>query len=105
MTIQDVLNTVNVMYPNTYDNDDKIKMISTLDMLTNEEVFRQYLDGDYIEDFKGYKDKPLTTKLLIKEPYAEDVYMYKHKSHLITEKQLIIVMQWLCSIMLIKVIR
>lgn len=76
MTIQDVLNTVNVMYPNTYDNDDKIKMISTLDMLTNEEVFRQYIDGDYIEDFKGYNDKPLTTELLIKEPYAEDVYRY-----------------------------
>ena len=30
MTIQDVLNTVNVMYPNTYDNDDKIKILKSL---------------------------------------------------------------------------
>ena len=77
MTIQEILDAVNTMYVNTYEDSDKIKWISTLDKQINEELYSKYVNGNYVEDFNGYKsDESLETETLLPDTYASDIYRY-----------------------------
>ena len=77
MTIQEVIDTVNALYPNTYEDVNKIKWISTIDKQTCNELYSQFVDGDLYRDFNGYcQDTPLDTELLIEDPYGDTVYRY-----------------------------
>lgn len=77
MTIKEILDTTNALYPNTYDDKDKIKWLSTLDRQTNEEFYKKYVDGDYKDNFSGYDEYTLLdTELLISDIYAVDIYKY-----------------------------
>ena len=77
MTIQEVIDTVNALYPNTYEGVNKIKWISTIDKQTCNELYSQFVDGDLYRDFNGYSsDTPLDTELLIEDPYGDTVYRY-----------------------------
>lgn len=75
MKIAEALDKINIFRPNQYSEKDKIGWLSNIDMSLYDAVVKQY---EGAEEFKGYDETTdiHTTDLLVKEPYAEDIYMY-----------------------------
>ena len=74
MTIMGVLNRIDNVKPNRYDETEKIKWLSTLDGIVKKEVIDTHEGGGGVV-FLGYDESTdLTTTLLIPHPYDE-VYL------------------------------
>ena len=75
MIIMDVISRINILKPNSYDQREKIKWLSTLDERIMNDIIATH-DGANVESFNGYTDEtPLTTELLVYSPYDE-MYLY-----------------------------
>lgn len=74
MTIQEAISKIDGMYPNTYKSDIKIKYLSKLDGIIKKEVIDKFYE-ESDKEFKGYDNAPMTTELLVKEPYTE-IYIF-----------------------------
>ena len=74
MTIIEAITRIDAVKPNTYQQTEKVSWISALDGIIMREIIETH-EGDSAE-FKGYtEDTPLTTVLLVPEPYSE-LYLY-----------------------------
>ena len=70
MTIIDAINKTDTLKPNGYTQSEKVAWLSTLDGMIKRTLLDNY-EGDEIP-FGGYNDDtPLTTQLLVEEPYSE----------------------------------
>lgn len=75
MKIAEAIDKIDVFRPNQFSQKNKISWLSNIDRSLYDAVIKQYKEA---EDFKGYDEATdiHKTDLLIKEPYAEDIYMY-----------------------------
>ena len=75
MTIMDVINRIDNLKPNRYDQIEKIKWLSALDSRIMNDIIATH-EGSERSVFPGYTEEtPLTTELLAYSPYDE-VYLY-----------------------------
>lgn len=75
MTIMDLLNRIDNLKPNRYDQSEKIRWLSSLDERITNDIFAKYEGSEEIVH-NGYTDEtPLTTELLVPSPYDE-MYLY-----------------------------
>ncbi len=75
MTIMDVINRIDNIKPNRYDQSEKIKWLSSLDERIANDIFAKYEGSEGIVH-NGYTDETiLTTELLVPSPYDE-MYVY-----------------------------
>ena len=75
MTIMDVINRIDNLKPNRYDQSEKIKWLSTLDDRIMNDIIATH-DGSEGIEHNGYTDETsLTTELLVHSPYDE-MYLY-----------------------------
>ena len=73
-TIIEVINRIDNLKPNRYDQAAKVKWLSTLDGMVKKEIIDTHEGGEDII-FNGYTDEtPLTTNLIIPAPY-DDAYI------------------------------
>lgn len=72
MTISEAINLVDDLKPNKYDQETKVRWLSTLDGIIYQEVFRTHF-GDEV-DFRPYDGTDLTIQLLVPYPYDTDIY-------------------------------
>lgn len=71
MQIIEAIQRIDALKPNQYTQSDKVKWLSTLDLLVYKQVFLTH-DDCPIESFDGYTDSTsLDTELLADEPYSE----------------------------------
>lgn len=71
MQIGEIIEEVDKLKPNHYDNYIKIKWLSDLDYMLKREVIDTHEGGEDI-DYTGYNaNTPLTTVLLVPEPYSQ----------------------------------
>ncbi len=76
MTINDIIETVNTFKINNYDDKDKVKWLSNLDLTIKKELYDLFEEKE-ADGFTGYgEDTPLDTELLIPEPYGTEVYRH-----------------------------
>jgi hypothetical protein len=76
MTIIEAINRINAVKPNTYDQPQKVKWLSTLDGIVKKEVIDTHEGGEDVT-FNGYTDETiLTTNLLVPAPYDEIYIRY-----------------------------
>lgn len=74
MTIIEAINQIDILKPNTYSQEDKIKWLSTLDGIIKREIIDTHEGADKIV-FDGYnEDTPIDTVLLVTAPY-DDIYI------------------------------
>lgn len=75
MTILEAIHRTNTLKPNGFDNNEKIKWLSTLDGLVKTHIIDTHEGGQDVV-FKGYDENTDTSKsLLIPAPYDE-VYIH-----------------------------
>lgn len=75
MTIMEAINRIDAIKPNTYDQSEKIRWLSTLDGIIKTKIIDTH-EGGSVGDFNGYADTiNLTTQLLVPAPY-DDIYLY-----------------------------
>lgn len=71
MKIIEAIDRLDELKPNTYPLSDKIGWLSTLDGIIKRDIIDKHDGGEGVV-FEGYtKDTPLSTELLIGEPYEE----------------------------------
>lgn len=75
MTIQEAINVVDKLKPNSYDFLVKVKWLSKLDGQIYREVFATH-ERNCAEGFHGYDDADPEQKLLVPYPYDADIYTY-----------------------------
>lgn len=76
MTIIEAINRINAVKPNSYDQSQKVKWLSTLDGIVKKEVIDTHEGGEEVA-FNGYTDETLlSTQLLITAPYDEVYIRY-----------------------------
>jgi hypothetical protein len=76
MTIIEAINRTNAVKPNSYDQSQKVKWLSTLDGIVKKEVIDTHEGGEEVV-FNGYTDETsLTTNLLVPAPYDEVYIRY-----------------------------
>ena len=74
MTIQEAINKIDTLKPNSYSNADKIAWLSNLDGIIKEEIIDTHEGGDAVV-FNGYDSNTDTgTELLVPAPY-DDLYI------------------------------
>lgn len=84
MTIQDVIAKVDELMPNQYSTEQKVAWLSTLDgKIFHEIVLTHWGSGLVFYPVDGYKDD--YADLIIKQPYADDVYTYYLQSRIAAE--------------------
>ena len=75
MTIMEALHRIDTIKPNSYNQTEKIKWLSTLDGIIKTEIIDAH-DGAENVVFNGYtEDTALTTPLLVPAPYDE-IYLF-----------------------------
>ena len=75
MTLMDVINRIDSLKPNRYNQDEKIMWLSTLDERIMNDIIATHEEAE-AESFNGYtSETSLTTELLVFSPYDE-VYLY-----------------------------
>lgn len=75
MTILECISRVDLAKPNTYSQEEKVRWLSTIDGLIKKGIIDRH-EGRECVSFNGYdKNTPLTTKLLVPEPYDE-LYLF-----------------------------
>ena len=75
MTIMEALHRIDTIKPNSYNQAEKIKWLSTLDGIIQTEIIDAHDDGENAV-FNGYtEDTPLTTTLTVSAPYDE-IYLF-----------------------------
>ena len=75
MTIMEVINRIDSLKPNRYDQSEKIKWLSTLDERIVNDIIATHEGSEGIVHNKYTEDTSLTTELLAKSPYDE-MYLY-----------------------------
>lgn len=71
MTIIECLNRIDALKPNSYERDDKIRWLSTLDGLIYNNIIKTHEGAEGVE-FSGYNvETPIETVLLVPAPYDE----------------------------------
>ena len=76
MTISEAINRIDSVKPNTYDQPQKVKWLSTLDGIVKKEIIDTHEGGEDVT-FNGYTDETiLTTNLLVPAPYDEIYIRY-----------------------------
>lgn len=76
MTIIEAINAVDALKPNSYEQIEKIKWLSTLDGVIKREIIDTHEGADDVV-FNGYSgETPLEKKLLIEAPYDEVYIMW-----------------------------
>ncbi len=70
MTVIEAISTVDSVKPNTYKQEEKIKMLSTLDGIIKKEIIDAHEGGDEVP-FREYGKNSLTETLLVGAPYDE----------------------------------
>lgn len=75
MTIQEAINVVDKLKPNSYDYLVKVKWLSKLDGQIYREVFATHEDNP-AEGFNGYDHAEPEQTLLVPYPYDADIYTY-----------------------------
>lgn len=74
MTLIECINRINILKPNTYSQEEKIKWLSNIDGIIKKEIIDTHEGGDGVV-FNGYDEfTPLTTELLVSAPY-DDIYL------------------------------
>ncbi len=75
MTISEALNRANQVKPNTYEDVDKIRWLSTLDGLIKTEIIDTHEGGEGVV-FNGYNENTdLATELLVPAPH-DHIYVH-----------------------------
>ena len=75
MTIIDVINRIDALKPNRYEQCEKIKWLSTLDTRIATDIIAKHESAE-VTAFHGYTEEtPLTTELLAPSPY-DDMYLH-----------------------------
>jgi hypothetical protein len=75
MTLMEALHRIDTIKPNTYNQAEKIKWLSTLDGIIKTEIIDTHEGGESVV-FNGYaEDADLTTILLVPAPYDE-IYLF-----------------------------
>ena len=75
MTLMEALHRIDTIKPNSYNQIEKIKWLSTLDGIIKTEIIDAREGGEGVV-FNGYKeDTNLTTPLLVPAPYDE-IYLF-----------------------------
>lgn len=75
MTIMDVINRIDNLKPNRYDQIEKIKWLSALDSRIMNDIISTHEGAEGIVHHGYTEETPLTTELLVYSPYDE-VYLY-----------------------------
>ena len=72
MTIKECIDMVDNVKPNQYGIEEKVRWLSFLDRLIINEVIKTHegYDNEY-EEFEGYSEDRLGTKLIVEAPYDE----------------------------------
>ena len=71
MTLIEIINRINILKPNTYSQEEKIKWLSNIDGIIKKEIIDTHEGADEVV-FSGYDEfTPLTTVLLVPDPYDE----------------------------------
>lgn len=74
MTILEAVEQVDLQFPNAYSRQEKLRWLSRLDGLIYQELHRLYEGCE--GPFGGYDETTeLSDQLLVKEPYAPEVYL------------------------------
>ena len=74
MTLIEAINRIDIMKPNTYEQSEKVKWLSTIDGIIKTEIIDTHEGAEKVT-FKGYDDNTaLTTELLVPAPY-DDIYL------------------------------
>ena len=73
MTVFEAISEIDAVKPNSYDQTQKIKWLSTLDGVIKAEIIDTHEGGENI-DFCGYSPKKLSATLLVPAPY-DDIYI------------------------------
>lgn len=76
MTASESILCANLLKPNAYSNEDKVRWLSKLDGIIKKEIIDTHKGGEGII-FDGYDadDDPRTIELIVKAPY-DDIYIY-----------------------------
>ena len=75
MTIMEAINRIDAIKPNSYDQSEKIRWLSTLDGIIKTKILDTH-EGSGVAEFNGYTEETnLATKLLVPAPY-DDIYLY-----------------------------
>lgn len=84
MTIQEAIAKTDELMPNQYSTEQKIGWLSTLDgKIWHEVILAHHGHGMEWYPFEGYTDDQ--AELLVKTPYAEDLYGWYLKSRIAAE--------------------
>lgn len=75
MTIEEAISHVDMVRPNQYDHETKVKWLSKLDGMIFRETIQTH-EGNCADHFDGYEDADPDTVLIVPYPYDEDVYNY-----------------------------
>lgn len=75
MTIEQAVEMVDRLRPNHFDHETKVRWLGKIDGMIWREVFCTHACNP-VHHFNGYDDATPDTKLLVPEPYADDVYNY-----------------------------
>jgi hypothetical protein len=74
MTIIEAINRIDILKPNTYSQQEKVKWLSNLDGIIKGKIIDTHEGAEEVS-FDGYTDStPLTTELLVPSPY-DDIYL------------------------------
>ncbi len=74
MTIIEAINRIDILKPNTYSQQEKVKWLSTLDGVIKKEIIDTHEGGEAVA-FEGYTETTnVTTELLVPAPY-DDIYL------------------------------
>ena len=76
MTASESILRANLLKPNAYSNEDKVRWLSKLDGIIKKEIIDTHKGGEDVI-FDGYDadDDPRTIGLIVKAPY-DDIYIY-----------------------------
>ena len=75
MTIIEAINRLDTLNPNSYEQPDKIKWLSTLDGIVKTEIIDTHEGAEAVPFTEYTEETPLDTELLIPAPYDE-VYIH-----------------------------
>ena len=74
MTLIEAINRIDILKPNTYSQQEKVRWLSTLDGIIKKEIIDTHESGEAVV-FDGYDDDTIvSTVLLVPAPY-DDIYL------------------------------
>lgn len=74
MTLIEAINRIDILKPNTYSQQEKVRWLSTLDGIIKKEIIDTHEGGEAVV-FDGYDDDTIvSTVLLVPAPY-DDIYL------------------------------